>query len=85
MSTKILNSHGQILIVFYCSTYMHHFQIYTQIFNIKLIIDMYTCTCTIGRQKESLVFCLTHIQVLNLWVHMNMIKWPLTHVSMLVT
>ena len=61
------------------------FQIYIQIFNFKLIIDMYTCTCTIGRQKESLVFCLTHIQGLNLWVHMNMIKSSLTHVSMLVT
>ena len=48
---------------------------------IKLIIDMYTCTCTIERQKESLVFCLTHIQVLHLWGHMN--KWSLTHVRML--
>ena len=30
------------------------------------------------------VFCLTHIQILNLWVHMNMIKWLFTHASMLV-
>ena len=32
----------------------------------------------------SFVFCFTHIQVLNLWVNMNMIKWSLTHVSNLV-
>ena len=32
---------------------------------VKLIIDMYTCTRTIGRQKESLMFSLTHIQVLH--------------------
>ena len=44
---------------------------------------MYTCPCTIGRQKESLVFCSTHIQVLHLWVHMNMIKWSLNYVTML--
>ena len=62
MSTKIPNSHVQILIVFYHGTYMHPCQIYIQIFNNKLIIDMYTCTCTTGRQKEYLVFCLTCIQ-----------------------
>ena len=32
----------------------------------------------------SFVFCFTHIQVLNLWVNMNMIKWSLTHVSNIV-
>ena len=46
-----------------------------------MIIDMCTCTCTIGRQKESLVFCLTHIQVLNVGTHEH--DKVLTDVSML--
>ena len=45
---------------------------------------MYTCTCTMGRQKEFLVLCLSQMHILNLWVHMNMIKLPLTHASMLL-
>ena len=52
---------------------MDHFQISIQIFNIKLIIDMYTCTCKIGRQKESLVFYLTHIQVIHISMLGNLV------------
>ena len=75
LSTKISNSHGWILIVFYHGTYMHHFQISVQIFSI--IIDYWHVYMYMYNWKAKWISCILFdsYSSFKLWVHMNMIKW----------